>query len=134
MGDLRVPALATLLAAVIAVSGSIFAVYLSGRQQRTLQRREFDEQREQRRRREAAEQERSARAAEIESCVRFDAAVVVAVAQFTRIVDLANKPLVRLRVLGLHWAREWDRQLQDRFADIAVPHAAVRLTAATSNV
>jgi hypothetical protein len=32
VGDVRVPALATLIAAIIAVGGSIFAVWRSGRQ------------------------------------------------------------------------------------------------------
>jgi hypothetical protein len=119
--DVRVPAVATVVAAVVAIAGSIFTVWLSGRQRRDLQVAQWDKERL-----------RAARAAEIDACARLDAAVVIALGRLTQLVDLANRPRVRRRVLGRDWPRQIERILQDVAANIALPHSTTRLTVATA--
>ncbi len=63
MGDVRVPAAATLLAALVAVLGSVFVVWPSGRQQWRLQAAQFADRAETRRAQWAEERSRAARAA-----------------------------------------------------------------------
>ena len=78
MGDVRVPAAATLLAALVVVLGSVFVVWLSGRQQRRLQAAGFADRAETRRAQWAEERSRAARAAELDTCVHFDTATAIA--------------------------------------------------------
>jgi len=129
VGDVRLSALATLGAAVIVITGSIFAVWLSGRQQRSAQTREFTERRATQRAQWDEERTRADRAAEVDACVRFDAAVVLAIGQVERVARLAGHPRLRRRLLGRDWARQWERSVQAAIADIALPYCAVRLGA-----
>src|SRR5688572_16264431 len=105
MGDVRIPALATLVAAAIAVTGSIFAVWLSGRYQRQLQAREFADRRAAQDAQWEREAARSARAAEVDACVRFDAAIAISLARLRRMMDFVGKPGLRRRLLGRAWAQ-----------------------------
>lgn len=121
MGDVRVPALATLAAAVLAVGGSLLVVLVSGRQQRSLQAREFAEQTAARREQWGEERVRAARAVEIDACARFDAAIVLALGQLQRMVDLADRPGLRRRLFGQDWARQWNRRLQEATEESCSP-------------
>ena len=100
MGDVRIPATATLLAAAIAVAGSIFVVWLSGRHQRQLQAREFADRESSRNAQWEREAARAARASEVDACVRFDAAAAIAVARLRRMMDFVGQPRLRRRLLG----------------------------------
>ncbi|MDP9430106.1 MAG: hypothetical protein M3Q47_15145 [Actinomycetota bacterium] len=129
MGDVRIPAFATLLAAVIAVAGSIYVVWRNGRQQLRLQQREFADRAASRDAKWAEERRRAARAAEVDACVRFDAAVVLALAKMRRMADLVGRPGVRRKLFGRRWAQQWNRDVTDAAADLALPHSTVRLSA-----
>ncbi|MCA0144927.1 hypothetical protein [Blastococcus sp. LR1] len=129
MSDVRIPAGATLAAAIVAVVGSIAVVWLSGRQQRRLQSREFVDRIAARHAQWNVEATRSARAAELESCVQFDAAVSVALARLIRMTDLLGRPRLRRRLLGWRWAQQWNREVTDAALDFAVPLSAVKLKA-----
>jgi hypothetical protein len=118
MGDVRIPALATVIAAAVAVVGSIGAVLINGKLQRRLQASAF-----------AEERSRSARSAEVDACVRFEAAVVLVVAWLQRVVDLADRPRMRRRLLGRDWTRRWEQGVQDALAEVRLPYLTVRLTA-----
>ncbi len=129
MGDVRVPAAATLLAAVVAVLGSVFVVWLNARQQRRLQAAEFADRAETRRARWAEDRSRAARAAELDACVHLDAAIALALGQLTRMVDLAGRPGVRRKLMGRRWAQQWNEGVANATAELAVPLSTVRLTA-----
>ncbi|MCZ2835952.1 hypothetical protein [Modestobacter sp. VKM Ac-2985] len=129
MGDVRIPAVATLAAAIIAVVGSMFVVWRSGQQQRRLQQREFADRASAREAQWAEERARGARAAEVDACVQFDAAVVIAVAHLRRMVDLVGRPGVRRGLFGRKWAEHWNRQLTEASIELALPLSTVRLTA-----
>jgi hypothetical protein len=129
MGDVRIPALATLLAAATAVAGSIFVVWLSGRHQRQLQTREFADRASSRNAQWEREAARAATASEVDACVRFDAAVAIAVARLHRMMDFVGRPGVRRRLLGHKWAQHWNRDVTQAVIELAVPLSAVRLTA-----
>lgn len=129
MGDVRIPAVATLLAAVIAVGGSIYAVWRSGHQQLRLQEREFANRAAARDAQWAEEQRRASRTAEVEVCVHFDAAVAVALAQLRRMVDFVGRPGVRRKLLGRNWAQQWNRDVTEAATELAVPISTVRMTA-----
>ncbi|RBY87457.1 hypothetical protein [Blastococcus sp. TF02A-26] len=128
MGDVRIPALATLLAAVIAVAGSIYVVWRNGRQQLRIQRAEFAEQAAVR----GSEQRRAAWTSEVEACVAFDAAVAMALGRLRTMVGLVGRPAVRRRLLGPAWAQQWHREVFEAAAEFAVPLSRVRLTARPS--
>ncbi len=100
MGDVRVPAVATLLAAMVAVVGAIVAVWLSGRQQRRLQVNAFAEQRRAQNAQWDDEKMRAARATEFDACVQFAAAVVIAINRLHQVADLAGRPRLRRYLLG----------------------------------
>lgn len=121
MGDVRVPALATLLSAFVAVAGSMFVVWRSGRQQQRLQQREFADRARARETQRAEERARAARAAEVDACVQLDAAVAIAVAHLRRVVDLVGRPGVRRRLFGRKWAEHWNRQVTDASIELALP-------------
>jgi len=125
----RVPALATLMAAIIAVGGSILAVWRSGRQQVNLQAREFEERRGSREAHWQEGRDRAARAAEIDACIRFDAAVAMSLAGLRRTVDLVGRPRLRRRVLGRRWAQVWQQSVQGTMGELALPISTVRLSA-----
>ncbi|KGH44906.1 hypothetical protein IN07_20690 [Modestobacter caceresii] len=129
MGDVRAPALATLLAALIAVGGSIFAVRRSGRQQVNLQTREFEDRRASREAHWQEERDRAARAAEIDSCIHFDAALALSLARLHRTVDFVGRPRLRRRVLGRRWAQDWQQNVQAAMEELALPISTVRLSA-----
>lgn len=129
MGDVRIPALATLLAAVVAVGGSIFAVWLSGRQQVNLQAREFADRRASREAQWQDERERSARAAELDACIRFDAALAISLTRLRRTIDYVGKPRVRRQMLGRRWAQDWRRDVDEAMTELAVPISSVRYSA-----
>jgi hypothetical protein len=121
--------MATLLAAAIAVAGSIFVVWLSGRHQRQLQTREFADRASARNAQWEREAARAARASEVDACVRFDAATAVAVARLRRMMDFVGQPGLRRRLLGHKWAQQWNREVTAAVIELAVPLSAVRLTA-----
>lgn len=125
MGDVRIPALATLLAAVIAVAGSIYVVWRNGRQQLRIQQGEFAEQAAVRQ----IEQRRAAWASEVDACVVFDASVATALGRLRAMVGLVGRPAVRRRLLGPAWAEQWHHEVMEAAADFAVPLSRVRLTA-----
>ncbi|MEX5721667.1 hypothetical protein [Geodermatophilus maliterrae] len=129
MGDVRVPALATLLAAFVAVAGSMFVVWRSGHQQRRLQLREFADRATAREAQWAEERARGARAAEVDACVQFDAAVAIAVTHLRRMVDLVGRPRVRRRLFGRKWPEHWNRQVTEATVELAVPLSEVRMAA-----
>jgi hypothetical protein len=129
MGDVRIPAFATLLAAAIAVGGSIYVVWRSGRQQRRLQEREFADRTAAREAQWAEERARSARSAEVDACVRFDAAVAIALARLRRMQDFVGRPAIRRKLLGRKWAEQWNRDVTEAATDLAVPISTVQLTA-----
>jgi hypothetical protein len=129
VGDVRVPALATLLAAIIAVGGSIFAVWRSGRQQVNLQAREFEDRRASREAHWQEERDRAARAAEIDACIRFDAALAISLARLRRTVEFVGRPRLRRRVLGRRWAQDWQHNVQASMGELALPISTVRLSA-----
>ena len=125
MGDVRIPAVATLFAAVVAVVGSIVVVWLSGRQQRLLQASEFAEQRRAQRAQWDEEKTRAARAAEIDACVQFNAAVSVAISRLQRVASLAGRPRLRRHLLGRDWAQQWEHRVRDAAEGLALPYTAV---------
>ncbi len=127
MGDVRVPAVATLLAAVVAVLGSITAVWLSGRQQRRLQATAFAEQRRAQRAQWDEEKTRSARAAESDACVQFNAAVTLAISRLQWVANLAGRPRLRRHLLGRDWAQQWEHRVRDSAEGLALPYNAVML-------
>ncbi len=129
MGDVRVPAVATLLAAMVAVVGSIVAVWLSGRQQRRLQASAFAEQRRAQNAQWVDEKMRAARATEFDACVQFDAAVVIAINRLQQVADLAGRPRLRRYLLGRDWAQQWETKVRDAAEDLALPYSAVMLGA-----
>jgi hypothetical protein len=129
VADVRVSAGATVLAALIAVVGSFLVVRRSGRQQLDLQRREFAQRTSSRQDQWDEERRRAARGAEIDACVHFDAALVIALSRLRRMVDLHGKPGLRRKLLGRDWAREWNRGVTDAATELAVPYSTVRLSA-----
>jgi hypothetical protein len=62
--------------------------------------------------------------------VRFEAAVVLALAQLLRVVDLADRPRIRRRLLGRDWTRRWEQGVQDALAEVRLPCLTVQPTAA----
>ena len=129
MGDVRVPTVATLLAAMVAVVGSIVAVWLSGRQQRLLQVRAFAEQRRAQNAQWDDEKIRAARATEFDACVQFDAAVVIAINRLQQVASLAGRPRLRRYLLGRDWAQQWQTRVRDAAEGLALPYSAVTLGA-----
>ncbi len=129
MGDVRVPAVTTLLAAMVAVVGAIVAVWLSGRQQRRLQVNAFAEQRRAQNAQWDDDKMQTARATEFDACVQFTAAVVIAINRLQRVVDLAGRPRLRRYLLGRDWAQHWDTNVQDAAEGLALPYSAVMLGA-----
>jgi predicted histidine transporter YuiF (NhaC family) len=127
MGDVRLPAVATLLAAMVAVVGSIVAVWLSGRQQRRLQVNAFAEQRRAQNAQWDYERMRAARATEFDACVQFDAAVVVAINRLQQVASLAGRPGLRRYLLGWDWAQQWETKVRDAAEGLAPPCSAVTL-------
>lgn len=125
MGDVRIPAVVTLFAAVVAIVGSIVVVWLSGRQQRLLQASEFAEQRRAQRAQWGDEKTRAARAAEIDACVQFNAAVSVAISRLQRVASLAGRPRLRRHLLGRDWAQQWEDRVRDAAEGLALPYSAV---------
>ncbi len=129
MGDVRVPAVATLLAAMVAVVGSIVAVWLSGRQQRRLQVSAFAEQRRAQNAQWDDEKMRAARATEFDACVQFAAAVVIAINRLQQVAGLAGRPRLRRYLLGRDWAQQWEAKVRDAAEGLALPYSAVMLGA-----
>jgi len=114
----QVPAYATLLAAGIAVVGSIVAVVVSGWLTRRAQQRQWT--------REAVVAQRRA---ELEACATFDAAVVLSVSHFNEIVRMP--PAMRRRLLGRQWGGVLYAQSHALGADVVVPYSMVQMAAST---
>lgn len=129
MGDVRIPAAATLSAALIAVVGSIIVVWLNGRVQRHLLVQQQQGQSAERRAQWAEDRLRASEVAQGDACVRFDAAVIVALSRLQRVVDLADRPGVRRPLLGRDWPQQWEARLQEALTDMILPYSALRYAA-----
>jgi len=118
VGTVQISAAATLVAALIALLGSIGAVWVSARLQTRAQRRQWD---------------RDARAyrsqAILEACLRFDGAVTVAAAGLHDLVDVATSRQMRRATLGREWARSFYAQVQTLSVQVALPYRAVHVLA-----
>jgi len=118
VGTVQVSAAATVGAALIAVVGSISAVWINARLQAKAQRGQW---------------ERDARAQRsqvvTEACLRFDGAATLAVARFQELVQIAATPRLRRAFFGRDWARPFYSQVQALSVDLALPYRTVHLLA-----
>ncbi|MBC3762595.1 hypothetical protein ACUN7V_00935 [Quadrisphaera oryzae] len=129
MGDVQISAAATLVAAIVAVLGSIGTVALSALFQRRYLRADLAGQAVERRAQWERENAQSASAGKAAACAAFDAAVVRAVGRLQRAIDLADQPRVRRKLLGLGWAQRWEEDIQQAAFDIALPYSTLRFAA-----